>query len=232
MAFLVIEGLDGSGKSTQVDLFRGYLEKKNILYKYIHFPRTGTGIFGELISMFLRGDLGKMEDVNPYLVSLIYAADRHDAGADLIEWLGKGRLLLVDRYVMSNIAFQCAKVTQDEKKALREWILHLEYDHYGIPRPDMNIFLDVPFEFTRKKLNHQRSGKERDYLRGKHDIHEADLDFQQKVREVYFEQAAVEKNFSIIPCYDKNNMMLGPSEIFNKILALLDKVNFFENIRF
>jgi dTMP kinase len=227
MAFLVIEGLDGSGKSTQIKLLRDYLESKEIVYKYLHFPRTGSGIFGDLISKFLRGDLGKIEDVNPYLVALMYAADRQDAKAGMLGWLSKGRLLLVDRYVMSNVAFQGAKMeTERERKQLKEWIYHLEFAQYGIPRPDLNIFLDVPFEFTREKLGNSRSGDERRYLEGKQDIHEADLEFQQKVREVYLEQSGTEESLRLIACYDSNMVMLKPGEIFNRIINILEEENF------
>jgi dTMP kinase len=227
MAFLVIEGLDGSGKSTQVKLFREYLDIRGITYKYIHFPRTETGIFGGLISRFLRGELGKIEDVDPYLVSLIYAADREDARTGMIEWLDKGHLLLADRYVMSNVAFQCAKLdTAKQKQDLKEWIFNLEYVHYGIPRPDLNIFLDVPFEFTSEKLGKERSGNGRDYLNGKPDIHEANLEFQKKVRDVYLDQAISEESLSLIACYDENHKMRGPDDIFKRILTLLEINNF------
>ena len=226
MAFLVIEGLDGSGKSTQIKLLRDYLDKKRIIYKYLHFPRTGSGIFGDLISRFLRGELGKIEDVDPYLVSLIYAADRHDAKSSMLDWLDKGHLLLADRYVMSNVAFQCAKLdSAKQKQDLKEWIFHLEYIQYGLPRPDLNIFLDVPFEFTSEKLSGNRSGDERDYLNGKPDIHEADLDFQKKVREVYLDQAEVEASLSLIPCYNENQTMCEPDDIFRRIVSLLENNN-------
>jgi dTMP kinase len=228
MAFLVLEGLDGSGKSTQNRLLREYLDRKGIKYKYVHFPRTGHGIFGELISMFLRGDLGKIEEVNPYLVSLIYAADRDDAKNNILEWLAGGNIVLADRYVMSNVAFQCAKLeTEKEKDQLKEWIFQLEYVHYGIPRPDLNIFLDVPFEFTRKNLVMDRMGDERVYLKGGTDIHEADLNFQHKVRQVYLEQAGREENLRLVKCYDEKAGMLGPEVIFREIIGIIEKENFF-----
>jgi len=227
MSFLVIEGLDGSGKSTQLRLLRAYLEKEEIIYRYLHFPRTGSGIFGELIGMFLRGDLGKIDEVNPYLVSLIYAADRNDARKDMLSWLDKGRLLVADRYVMSNVAFQCAKLdNRRQRDELRDWIFHLEYDYYGIPRPDLNIFLDVPFEFTRKNLVNSRKGDDRGYLKGGRDIHEADLEFQQKVRQVYLGQSESERSLKILACYDENKEMLEPGMIFDRLSGLLKEENF------
>ena len=224
MSFLVIEGLDGSGKSTQIKLLREFLAGKRIKYKYLHFPRTGTGIFGELIAMFLRGEFGNIDDVDPYLVSLIYAADRDDAGKEMHDWLKSGHLVVADRYVVSNVAFQCAKLESARKRReLKEWILHLEYEHYGIPRPDLNIFLDVPFDFTRKQLGDIREGEEREYLMGSRDIHEADLGFQKRVREVYLEQAEAEKNLKVINCYNEDSGMAEPGMIFSKIKALLEE---------
>ncbi len=229
MSFVVIEGLDGSGKSTQIKLLRRYLDENRIVYKYLHFPRTSEGVFGELISRFLRGELGKINEVNPYLVSLIYAADRHDAKAEMLDWLSEGRLLLADRYVMSNVAFQCAKMgTDKDRKELKEWIFKLEYKHYGIPLPDLNIFLDVPFEFTREKLGNNRDGNDRDYLKGNQDIHEADLDFQQRVRQVYLEQAENKKRLRLVSCCNEQKKMLKPEKIFSRIISLLKEEKIIE----
>ena len=227
MAFLVLEGLDGSGKSTQNKLLQDYLDKNKIPYKFLHFPRAGHGIFGKLIASFLRGDLGKIDEVNPYLVSLIYAGDRNDAKGIIQKWLSAEYLVLADRYVMSNVAYQCAKIkTKEERRKLKEWIFHLEYEYYNIPKPDLNIFLDVPFGFISEQLSTQRSGSERDYLKGRKDIHEADLDFQQRVRDVYLEQSEDEKNLRLISCYDEKHGMLKPEEIFTRITDLLRSENF------
>ncbi len=227
MAFLVIEGLDGSGKSTQVGLLREYLKSINRDYRYVHFPRTERGVFGELISMFLRGDLGRIDEVNPHLVALLYAADRHDEKEDMLDWLSEGRLLIADRYVVSNIAFQCAKMNiPEQRKQLADWIDYLEYTHFGIPRPDLNIFLDVPFEFTMERLGNDRTGNERGYLMGKNDIHEADLEFQKRVRDVYTDQAKRDPATKLIKCYDDNNKMLQPDRIFGRILELLRREKF------
>jgi dTMP kinase len=226
MAFLVIEGLDGSGKSTQINLLRNHFNKQGLKYKYLHFPRNDSGLFGELIAMFLRGELGKIGDVNPYLAAMIYAADRFDARVEMIGWLAEGNLLLVDRYVISNIAFQCAKLDSTIKKGeLRKWIYQLEYTNYGIPRPDLNIFLDVPFGFTTEKLSSKRSGNERDYLKGGQDIHEADLNFQKRVRQEYLEQSKTDKSLKVLSCFDNNNMILSPDEIFCRITKLIRNEN-------
>ena len=116
MKLIVLEGLDGAGKSTQLSLIQDFFVKKNIKYKYLHFPRTDTALWGELISMFLRGDLGKIENVNPYLVALIYACDRNEARQIVDNWLNEGYTVILDRYVYSNIAYQCAKIDDIKEK--------------------------------------------------------------------------------------------------------------------
>ncbi len=220
MNFAVIEGLDGSGKSTQIKLLRKYLEDHNIPYKYLHFPRTDAPVYGELIARFLRGELGKISDVNPYLIALIYAGDRNDAKVLLNKWLDEGYFVLVDRYVISNIAFQCAKLEkQKDRDELKKWITELEYKHNELPRPDINLFLDVPFQFTREKLSGSRKGQDRSYLEGVKDIHEANLNFQRDVREVYL-SLDNDKGYKILPCYNDKNEIYSPQIIFEKIIKI------------
>lgn len=222
MGFIVIEGLDGSGKSTQVKLLTEHLSSSVEKFKYLHFPRLEHGIYGDLVARFLRGELGKLEEVHPYLVSLIYAGDRKDASEEIKKWISDGYFVLVDRYVCSNIAYQGAKLdSDDEKKELADWIHKLEYEYNEIPEPDINIFLDVPFDFTTKRLQENRDGDDRAYLKGKVDIHEANLDFQRKVKEMYLWQASNYSGFEIINCKGNNNEMLTPTEIFDKILKTL-----------
>jgi dTMP kinase len=222
MKFFVVEGLDGSGKSTQIKLLRRYFRRNKTAFQYLHFPRTDTGIFGELIARFLRGELGDISHVHPYLVALIYAGDRMDASEMIKKWLNEGYTVLLDRYVYSNIAFQCAKTEiPSERKKLKEWIYHLEYDYFKIPKPDLSLFLDVPLSFTKQKLALDREGKDRSYLQGVKDIHEENLEFQKKVREVYLWEVSEEDNFKIINCSDSRGKILPPQEIFSQILKNL-----------
>ena len=226
MKFIVIEGLDGSGKSTQLKKLRAYFSENNVNYEYLHFPRTDSPVYGDLISRFLRGELGDINTVNPYLIALIYAGDRNDAKAMIKQWIDSDKLVVVDRYVYSNIAFQCAKLDKSEEiEKLTEWILDLEYNYFKIPKPNLSIFLNVPFEFTKKNLTNQRQGDDRDYLQGKDDIHEKDIDFQDKVRNVYLREVKKDKNLKIINCTNKKGEIETSDEIFSKILKLLKSEN-------
>ncbi|MGN1211518.1 MAG: dTMP kinase [Candidatus Cryptobacteroides sp.] len=222
---VVIEGLDGSGKSTQVRKLREYLEEKFGNVEYIHFPRYDAPVYGELISRFLRGDFGSIESVHPQLVALLFAEDRHGAAPFMKDCLSEGKTVLLDRYVYSNIAYQCAKLSDmTERVKLRKWILDTEYDLFGLPVPDLNIFLDVPAGFVEKKLCGNRSGGDRDYLEGGRDIHEADMSFQRRVREIYLQQCALDKSFIRIDCSDPEGEMLPPDEIFAKLKAVTQPV--------
>jgi dTMP kinase len=223
--FIALEGLDGAGKSTQIKLLENYFASKNIRNKYLHFPRFDAPFFGEMIAKFLRGDFGKIDDVNPYIVALLFAEDRHDAAQLIREWLNQNYTVIVDRYVYSNIGYQCAKLANAaDRTALRKWIVELEFNYFKIPKPDISIFLDVPFAFTVNKLNETRDGNDRDYLQGKQDIHEINIELQRRVREIYIEQQAEDKNFKIVNCTLQTGEMLAPQQIFEQIIKNISNI--------
>ena len=217
--FIVLEGLDGAGKSTQITKLREMFRAKGVESEYLHFPRFDAPIYGELIARFLRGDLGSVESVNPYLVALLYAGDRADAATTIRQWLDDGKVVIVDRYVYSNIGYQCAKIADSKgRNTLREWILHTEFEEFGIPKPDLSLFLDVPFAFTERKLTEVREGEDREYLQGGKDIHEASLDLQRSVREVYLESAALNEDLKVVNCSTEEGSMASPEIIFERIM--------------
>lgn len=221
---IVIEGLDGAGKSTQVRKMRDYLGRVCPRLEYIHFPRYDAPVYGGLISKFLRGDFGEIDKVHPQLVALLFAEDRHGAAPQMRRTLESGGTVLLDRYVYSNIAYQCAKLPDaGAAEELREWILGTEYEQFDLPRPDLNIFLDVPISFVRESLARQRAGNDRDYLQGGLDIHEADIAFQQRVRDMYLKLAESDPSFEVVDCSGRDGRMLPPDEIFSKLLSVYEK---------
>ena len=223
--FIVLEGLDGAGKSTQIALLTEMFRRRGVECEYLHFPRFDAPVYGELIARFLRGDLGSVEQVNPYLVALLYAGDRADAAKLINGWQQQGKVVIVDRYVYSNIGYQCAKIADGaERQRLREWILHTEFEEFKIPRPDLSLFLDVPFSFTERKLSEQREGDDRSYLQGGKDIHEASLDLQRRVREVYLESADVGHDLKVVNCSADDGSMATPEQIFERIMEHLSPI--------
>ena len=221
--FIVLEGVDGSGKSTQIANLQRMFAERGISTEYPHFPRFDAPYFGDLIARFLRGELGSIEQVDPYIVAMLYAGDRRDAAAMIRGWMAEGKVVICDRYVYSNIGYQCAKVADvAEREKLREWILSLEYDYFAIPRPDVSLFLDVPFAFTeRKLLQDVREGDDRAYLNGKKDIHEQSMDLQRAVRQVYLDAAECDDNMYVVDCSHEGEMA-SPEAIFEKIRSIVD----------
>lgn len=221
---IVIEGLDGAGKSTQVRLMREYLGRVCPSLEYIHFPRYDAPVYGGLIGKFLRGGFGEIDKVHPQLVALLFAEDRRDAAPLIRKVIKEGGTVLLDRYVYSNIAYQCAKMPDEEgAEELREWILNTEYGQFDLPRPDLNIFLDVPISFVEQSLSRQRVGGERGYLNGASDIHEADIEFQKRVRSMYLRQASLDKSLVRVDCAAPDGSMLAPEAIFAKLRAVYEE---------
>lgn len=220
--FIVLEGLDGAGKSTQIRMLRQLFADRGVESEYVHFPRFDSPVYGQLIARFLRGEFGGVQEVDPYLVALIFAGDRADAAPQIRQWIAEGKAVVLDRYVYSNVGFQCAKLPAgEERDRLADWIVNLEFGHNALPRPDLSLFLDVPFAFTERKLSEAREGDDRDYLQGGQDIHEASLQLQQDVRSVYLASASKDPSLRVVDCSDASGAMESPEGIFAKIRAEL-----------
>lgn len=221
---IVLEGLDGAGKSTQVHLLRELFNKHHIRSQYLHFPQTDppTGLYGQMVANFLKGEYGAVQTVHPYLVSLLYAGDREHAKTRIKEWLDQDFTIILDRYVYSNMAFQGAKLDSlAEKQKLCHWLRYLEFQYNGIPVPGLSVFLHMPFSFISQKLGNNRNGQSRDYLRGKKDIHESNLDLQKKVEQEYLRLVNENDDFYLINCTNANGLPLPPDSIHQKIVDLL-----------
>ncbi|MBR5056297.1 MAG: thymidylate kinase [Bacteroidales bacterium] len=222
---IVLEGLDGAGKSTQLKMLSDYVAASGREVEHLHFPRYDAPVFGGMIAGYLRGDYGAIDAVHPQIVALLFAEDRRTAAPLLREKLEAGKCVILDRYVYSNIAFQCSKTDSPvEAHSLRDWILDVEYRQFGIPVPDLNLFLDVPISFVDDKLRNAREGSDRDYLEGGSDIHEADIEFQKKVRAIYLEQCEADPRFLRIDCAGKDGRMLPAEAIFERIKTHIDSL--------
>lgn len=220
-AIVALEGVDGSGKSTQAQLLHDWLRAEGISVRHISFPRVSERGYGEAIAMFLRGEFGSLEQVHPYLVASLFAGDRASAIRDIQQWLNEGSLVLVDRYFYSNLAFQAAKIEGPEaKRAFASWLEHLEFECNRIPRADLNLFFDVPMEFVLTNVS-RRAQEQRSYLNGRDDIHEVAGHFQQQVVAEYRSFGAHDPSFIALDCADEHGAMRSVDSIQKQVRQAL-----------
>ena len=183
----------------------------NILKNAMGVGIPGTGMTGLPIAIALGALIGK----SAYQLEVL-----RDLTPEALE---AGKTVLLDRYVYSNIAYQCAKLPDaEERKRLRDWIFNTEYGDFGLPVPDLNLFLDVPIGFVEQSLRQQRSGQDRNYLHGAQDIHEASIAFQRTVRSIYLAETERDARFRRIDCADENGLMLPPEAIFERVRSTID----------
>jgi len=153
------------------------------------------------------------------LVAVLFANDRKEHIEKVNQWLREGYFVLMDRYVNSNIAFQCAKIADEsEKEKLKRWILDFEFNYNQLPLPYLSFFLNVSLDSIRQSLSKARNGNERNYLNGKQDIHEESLTLQRKVHNEYLKILTEQNNFIAVDCCDENNQLLSPEHINTMIL--------------
>ena len=219
--FLVLEGIDGSGKSAQLAMLAEHFRKSGRMVAMVHFPRMADKPYGEMVAAFLRGEYG--DALDPRLAALLFALDRLRAAPELRARLERGEVVVADRYVHSNIAYQCAKLAvPDERERLAAWIEDLEYRHHNLPRPDLALFLDAPLGFALANLSGTRSGGDRAYLEGKRDIHEADKELQERVRREFLGLAERRKNeLAVVDCRDAEGGMAAPEAVNGRVLDAL-----------
>ena len=212
----VIDGLDGSGKSTQAELVYKALQEKGIKSRLISFPCYDSQS-SALIKMYLGGEFGSMpEDVNPYAASSFYAVDRYasyktDWGNDY----NNGTVIIAARYTTSNIIHQTEKLDESLWDEFMNWTQVYEYGQLGLPCPDKVIFLDMPVEISQKLLSFRYSGAEE-----KKDIHESDVEYLHKCRKVVTHAAKL-LGWQLISCSDGENP-LSVEEITKKILDAME----------
>lgn len=220
---IVIDGADGSGKTTQLSLLKDYLSSKKIPVETVDFPRYYDSFYGKMIARFLRGEFGKLLDVNPYLISVIYAADRAMAAPEMYQWLEAGKIILANRYATSNLAHQAFRLPKRKRKEFIDWDLELEYEVNRIPKEDLVIYLYVPNEISLKLLRN-KDRLNRAYAKGKQkDIVERDRIYLKNSEEAYLTLVKKFPHWVKIYCVDKNGKMKSKEEIHEMIIKALQK---------
>ncbi len=212
---IVFEGTDGSGKATQTALLCQYLQKENIPFRKVDFPRYGQPS-AAMVQEYLDGKLGKRpEDVNAYAASMFYAMDRYASyKQDWGEFYQQGGLIVADRYTTSNAVHQASKLAKGEQEKFLSWLFQLEYELLGLPKPDLVLYLDMPIEITERMMRQRESDT------GTHaDIHEQDEGYLRCCRENA--KAVVQAcGWTVVDCA-RHEMPRTPEEIHTEVLRIV-----------
>jgi len=184
---VAIEGIDGTGKGTQARRLVDALAAAGRTTKLIGFPRYSETSFGRRIGEYLNGKYGSLDDVHPLLAALLYAGDRFESRDLLRQSIADCDVVVLDRYVASNIAHQAAKRSGTERDDLRAFIEQLEFGTYELPRADLVILLDLPAAEAQRLIAKKA---QRDYTDRAADLQEENASYLETVRQMYLQLAA------------------------------------------
>ena len=215
---IAIEGIDGSGKNTQVRLLHHELTSRGYSVYTTSFPQYESW-FGKMVGQFLNGDLGPLDKVDPHFSALLYAGDRFEAKSRIVTSLERGAIVLADRYVASNLAHQTARVPAAKRADFISWIEHLEYGIYDLPREDLVLYLRVPPQEAQSLVKKKPS---RSYTDSTHDILEGSIRHLEDAADMY-DLLSRQSPWATIQCFDatRSEMRL-PEEISRDILSAVN----------
>ena len=217
---IAIEGIDGSGKNTQAKLLEHSLQNLGYQVYSTAFPQYESW-FGTMVGKFLNGDFGPLESVDPHFTALLYAGDRFEAKPCIELALNQGKIVLVDRYVGSNLAHQVARERPEKRAEFLRWIEHLEYSVYGLARENLILYLRVPPSQAQKLV--AKKG-ERQYTSAKHDILEKSLRHLEDAAEMY-DMMSRSRPWATIQCFDAGtNKLRLPEDIARECLQAVKPV--------
>lgn len=209
---IVIDGSDGVGKATQTKLLVKRLKKAGKRVETLDFPQYKADFFGKFIKEALSGKHGDFISMNPYLVSIAYAADRWESKTKLEKWLGEGAIVVLDRYVSSNQMHQGGKIRSTQARtSFLKWLDTMEHEVFGLPRPNLIIFLHVPVALSVKLMR----GRTR-----KKDLAERDVKHLERAQASAFKLIRRRGNWKKIECTD-DGYILPRGTIHEKIYKVV-----------
>ncbi|MCH2203019.1 MAG: thymidylate kinase [Fuerstiella sp.] len=213
---IAIEGIDGAGKGTQAELITRRLRDLGYQTDSIQFPRYSATSFGEAIGDFLNGRFGSLEDVHPQLAAVLYAGDRFESLSVLQESMNSNDIVVLDRFTASNFAHQSAKLPKPERVKLINWIDDIEHRVFGLPRPNLNVLLEISSSWSRELVGRKN---ERDYTSDEADIQEDDQSYLERVRECYRSIAESQPNWCVVECLGDDGDLRAVQAINDDILT-------------
>lgn len=222
---IVIDGTDGSGKATQVSLLINRLEKDGYKVKMVDFPEYYKNFFGTFVGHCLSEQYYNFINIHPKIASVLYAADRWQSSEGIKEWLSKGYIVIANRYVSANQIHQGGKIENTKKRNdFIKWLDQMEYKEFGIPKPDITIYLSLPINIVMKLIEERNSSKmKRAYLKKHKDVHEADEKFMENSIKSALWLAKTQPNWSKINCSEKGEI-LSREEIHEMVYKEIKKI--------
>jgi dTMP kinase len=215
---IAVEGIDGSGKRTQVELLEKALAKRGHSVYSTCFPQYDSW-FGKMVGQFLNGRLGPLESVDPHFTALLYAGDRFEAKPRIEAEIRRGNIVLADRYIGSNLAHQTARAPAEKRAEFLHWIEHLEYTIYGLPRESLVLYLRVP-PVEAQSLVARKSA--RSYTAAQKDLQESSLRHLEDAAEMY-DLLSRRPSWATMQCFDAaRHVMRPPEEIAREVLAAVE----------
>lgn len=206
--FIILDGIDGSGKATQTKLLVKRLKKEGKKIKTIDFPQYEGNFFGEMIGKCLVGDYGDFILIDPHIASTLYAADRWESSAVIKKWIDRGYIVIADRYTSSNQIHQGGKIKGAKKRReFLKWLEKMEFEVFKIPKPDAIVYLDVPYEITEKLLRKKNAINKKKYNNGKKDLAENNKGHLNDSRKSAIKLVGEYNNWIKINCVKKGNLM-------------------------
>jgi dTMP kinase len=214
---IVLEGIDGSGKRTQLQMLLRALVQRGIPCLELGFPRY-DGFFGEMVARYLNGEFGPLSAVDPHFSALLFAGDRLEARRILEDALFEGRIVLADRYVASNLAHQGARVPPEKRPEFISWLRKLEYEIYALPEEELVIFLRLAASEGQRRVGNKGA---RSYTSMQRDLHEGDLSHLVLAAEVY-DHLAEQPNWVVVESEGPRDASRGAESIHQDVLAAVD----------
>jgi dTMP kinase len=223
---IVIDGTDGSGKATQVELLTKKLKSEGKIVKIVDFPEYYKNFFGAFVGHCLSEQYYNFLNVHPKIASIMYAADRWESSGEMRNWLKKGYIIIANRYVSANQIHQAGKIKNAKKRNnFMKWLDEMEYKVFDIPRPDITLYLDLPTKIVLQLLKNRESSKmKRAYLKKKKDVHEADVNFLINSRKSALKLVKEIPNFIKIDCAPKGEILsrgIIHEEVYEKVKKVL-----------
>jgi dTMP kinase len=200
---VAIEGIDGSGKGTQAKRLLERLKAEGQRATLLSFPRYDATFFGRAVGDFLNGAFGSLDQVHPFFSALLFAGDRFESRSLLADALAGNDVVVLDRYVASNVAHQAARLEGSARERLIAAIEYLEFELYQLPRPDLVVLLDLSVSQAQRLIATKPA---RSYTERSADIQEADADYLARVRDLYLDLARNESNWSVIGCEQQGSL--------------------------